>query len=131
MVPEDLIEYGMIPEFIGRLPAVATLGPLDEESLVRVLTEPRNALCRQYEKMFELAGSSLEFTDDALYEIARTALRRDTGARALRGVVEDMMLDIMYHLPEPDMKGRYVITDEIVRGESKAQPSERLHKESA
>lgn len=131
VVPEDLIEYGMIPEFIGRLPAVATLGPLDERSLVRVLTEPRNALCRQYAKMFELAGSSLEFTDDALVEIAKTALRRDTGARALRGVVEDLMLDIMYRLPDPDMKGRYVITDAVVRGEAKAQPTERLHKESA
>jgi ATP-dependent Clp protease ATP-binding subunit ClpX len=131
-VPEDLVEYGMIPEFVGRVPVVATLGPLNEEALVRVLTEPRNALCRQYAKMFELSGSSLEFSDDALREIAQRALKRNTGARALRGVIEDLMLDIMYHLPEPTMKGKYTITDAIVRGEAKAVPKrEKLRKESA
>ncbi len=130
--PEDLIEYGMIPEFVGRLPVVATLGPLDESAMVNVLTQPRNALCRQYAKMFEIAGSTLEFTDGALHEIARRALKRDTGARALRGVVEDVMLDIMYHLPEPTMQGHYVITDAIVRGEAKAAPiADARRKESA
>ncbi len=130
--PEDLVEFGMIPEFVGRLPAVATLGPLDEETLVRVLTEPRNALCRQYSKMFELAGSEVEFEEEALHEIARQALKRDTGARALRGVVEELMLDIMYHLPEKDRKGRYVITDEVVRGVIAAEPlREMRRKESA
>ncbi|MBI5763007.1 MAG: ATP-dependent Clp protease ATP-binding subunit ClpX [Planctomycetes bacterium] len=133
VAPEDLIEYGMIPEFVGRLPVVSTLGPLDEAALVRVLTEPRNALCRQYARMFEMAGSELEFTDGALHEIARKALARDTGARALRGVIEDTMLDIMFHLPDPGREGRYLITDSIVRGESVASPgplSER-RKESA
>jgi ATP-dependent Clp protease ATP-binding subunit ClpX len=132
VTPEDLVEYGMIPEFVGRLPAVATLAPLDERTLVQVLTEPRNALCRQYQKMFELAGSELEFSEDALHEIARRALKRDTGARALRGVVEDLMLDIMYHLPEQDRQGRYIVTDAIVRGEEIAKPvrAER-RKESA
>ncbi len=136
VVPEDLVEYGMIPEFVGRVPVVATLGPLDEASLVRVLTEPRNALCRQYAKMFELAGSELEFADDALLEIARIAIERDTGARALRGVIEDLMLDIMYQLPEPEMNGRYEITGASVRGEASAGPlpestAGKLRKESA
>lgn len=130
--PEDLIEFGMIPEFVGRLPAMATLGPLDESSLVRVLTEPKNALIRQYQKLFEISGSELEFTDAALHELARRALQRDTGARALRGVVEDFMLEIMFHLPEPERKGRYVITDAVVRGEEKAVPvRESRRKESA
>ncbi len=132
VAPEDLIEYGMIPEFVGRLPVVATLGPLDEGSLVKVLTEPRNALCRQYAKMFELAGSSLEFSDAALHEIARQAFERNTGARALRGVVEELMLDITFSLPEPDMQGQYVITDAVARGEAEAKPSRtQRRKESA
>ncbi len=132
VAPEDLIEFGMIPEFVGRLPVVATLGPLDESSLVQVLTEPKNALCRQYKKMFELSGSTLEFTDAALHEIARRAIKRDTGARALRGVVEDVMLEIMFHLPEPNMRGQYVITDAVVRGEEPAfHPISERRKESA
>lgn len=132
VAPEDLVEYGMIPEFVGRLPAVATLGPLDEAALVKVLTEPKNALCKQYAKLFELAGSKLEFTAEALHEIAREALKRDTGARALRGVLETLMLEIMFHLPEPDRKGRYVINDAIVRGEEEAQPVRQVRrKESA
>ncbi|MBN2563124.1 MAG: ATP-dependent Clp protease ATP-binding subunit ClpX [Phycisphaerae bacterium] len=132
VAPEDLIEYGMIPEFVGRLPLVATVGPLDEAALVRVLTEPKNALARQYGKMFELAKSTLEFTDEALHEIARRAMRWDTGARALRGTVEELMLDVMYHLPEPGMQGRYVITDAVVRGEERAVPiKHERRKESA
>jgi ATP-dependent Clp protease ATP-binding subunit ClpX len=132
VVPEDLIEYGMIPEFVGRLPVIATLGPLDKATLAKVLTEPRNALCRQYAKMFELAGSSLEFTSEALDEVAVRALQRDTGARALRGVMEDVMLDVMFHLAEPGMQGRYVITQEMVRGEERIKPvREHFRKESA
>jgi ATP-dependent Clp protease ATP-binding subunit ClpX len=131
--PEDLIEYGMIPEFVGRLPVMATLGPLDEQALVRVLTEPRNALCRQYAKMFEMARSALEFTDEALHEIARRAIKRDTGARALRGVIEELMLDIMFNMPEPGMQGEYVITGEVARGEEAALPQKKVQrrKESA
>ncbi|MCA9255725.1 MAG: AAA family ATPase, partial [Phycisphaerales bacterium] len=133
VTPEDLVEYGMIPEFVGRLPTTATLGPLDEESLVRVLTEPRNALCKQYAKLFELAGSELEFTDGALSEVAKRALTRDTGARALRGVVEEMMLDVMFELPEEHRKGHYVVTEEMVRGEIPIEPvkAEERRKESA
>jgi len=132
VMPEDLIEYGMIPEFVGRLPMVSTLEPLDKTALIQVLTEPRNALCRQYAKLFELAGSSLEFAEDGLDEIAERAMTRNTGARALRGVVEELMLDIMFSLPEPEMKGRYVITRDIVRREKKAQPVHgQLRKESA
>ncbi len=129
--PEDLVEFGMIPEFVGRLPTVATLGPLDEASLVSVLTEPRNALCRQYAKLFELAGSELEFTPGALREIASRALTRDTGARALRGVVEEFMLDVMFHLPEEHRKGHYLITDAMVRGEAEIAPATERRKESA
>ena len=130
--PEDLVEYGMIPEFVGRLPAVATLGPLDEDALVRVLTEPRNALVRQYAKMFELAGSELEFTESALHEIALEALKRDTGARALRGVIEDLMVDVMFELPEAGRKGRYVIDEAHVRGEEPIMPVRaQRRKESA
>ena len=130
--PEDLVEYGMIPEFVGRLPAVATLGPLDQAALVRVLTEPRNALCRQYSKLFELAGSELEFTEEALHGIAREGLKRDTGARALRGVLEDLMMEIMFQLPESGRKGRYVITGAHVRGEEEAMPIRpQRRKESA
>ncbi|MFQ5423479.1 MAG: ATP-dependent Clp protease ATP-binding subunit ClpX [Phycisphaerae bacterium] len=130
--PEDLIEYGMIPEFVGRLPIVSTLAPLDEADMVRILTEPRNAIGRQYAKLFELNDSRLEFTDDALHEIARQAIARKTGARALRGVVEDIMLDIMFELPNPGKQGRYVITDAVVRGEAKVQPiRDRRRKESA
>ncbi|MCZ6683525.1 MAG: ATP-dependent Clp protease ATP-binding subunit ClpX [Planctomycetota bacterium] len=130
--PEDLVEFGMIPEFVGRLPVVSALSPLDEADMVRILTEPRNALCRQYEKLFGLADSKLEFTDDALHEIARRALVRNTGARALRGVVEEIMLDIMFELPDPGRQGRYLITDAVVRGEEKAAPvRDRRRKESA
>lgn len=132
VTPEDLVEYGMIPEFVGRLPAVATLDPLDEESLVQILTEPKNALCKQYSKLFEMAGSTIEFTPQALHDIAQLALKRDTGARALRGVVESLMLDIMFHLPEENRRGRYVITDAVVRGDEVPQPiREELRKESA
>ena len=131
--PEDLIEYGMIPEFVGRLPVVSTLGPLDESALVKVLTEPRNALCRQYAKLFEMADSGLEFTEPALHEIAKLAIKRDTGARALRGVVEHLMMDVMFKLPEPGMQGHYVITDAVVRGEEPAVPQKKpvRRKESA
>jgi ATP-dependent Clp protease ATP-binding subunit ClpX len=100
--------------------------------MVRVLTEPRNALARQYAKLFELAGSELEFTDSALHEIAREALKRDTGARALRGVIEDMMVDVMFELPESGRKGRYVIDEAHVRGEETIIPvPAQRRKESA
>jgi ATP-dependent Clp protease ATP-binding subunit ClpX len=114
---DDLIEFGMIPEFIGRLPVLAPLDPLDEEALVRILTEPRNALVRQYQKLFEMEGAEIEFDVAALKEIARRARERDTGARGLRSIVEDVMTDIMFELPDIESKGKYVVTDAVVRGE--------------
>jgi ATP-dependent Clp protease ATP-binding subunit ClpX len=116
---DDLIEFGMIPEFVGRLPVLAPLDPLDEEALVKILTEPRNALVRQYQKLFELDGAELEFHMQALKEIAKKAMDRDTGARGLRSIVEEVMTDIMFELPEMENKGKYTVTDKVVRGEDK------------
>jgi len=114
--PEDLIEFGMIPEFVGRLPVVATLEPLDVPTLISILTEPKNALVKQYQKFFRMEGSELEFTPGALSIIAERALKRDTGARALRAVCEEIMLELMYALPEQQQGGKYVINEEIVQG---------------
>jgi ATP-dependent Clp protease ATP-binding subunit ClpX len=114
--PEDLVEFGMIPEFVGRLPVCATLEPLDVKTLISILTEPKNALVKQYAKFFRLEGSELEFTSGALELIAERALRRDTGARALRAVCEEIMLDLMYRLPEQQPGGKYVINEDIVEG---------------
>jgi ATP-dependent Clp protease ATP-binding subunit ClpX len=114
---DDLVTFGMIPEFVGRLPIVAALEPLDLDALVRVLTEPKNALVKQYQKFFEMEGAELEFTDAALREIARRAKERETGARGLRSIVEDLMLDIMFELPDLEYKGKFVVTDAVVRGE--------------
>ncbi len=114
--PEDLIEFGMIPEFVGRLPVVATLEPLDVKTLISILTEPKNALVKQYQKFFRMEGSELEFTTQALRIIAERALKRDTGARALRAVCEEIMLELMYALPEQQQGGKYMINEEIVEG---------------
>jgi ATP-dependent Clp protease ATP-binding subunit ClpX len=119
VVADDLIEFGMIPEFVGRLPVLAPLDPLDEESMVRILTEPKNALVRQYQKLFEMEGAEVEFDFGSLKEIARLAKARDTGARGLRSIVEDVMMDVMYELPDLEHKGKYVITPDVVRGERK------------
>jgi ATP-dependent Clp protease ATP-binding subunit ClpX len=115
---DDLLEFGMIPEFIGRLPVIAPLDPLDEESLVRILTEPRNALVRQYQKLFEMEGAELEFNPAALREIARRARKRDTGARALRSIVEEVMTEVMFELPDIDPKGKFTVTEGVVKGEA-------------
>jgi ATP-dependent Clp protease ATP-binding subunit ClpX len=114
---DDLIEFGMIPEFIGRLPVIAPLDPLDEDSLVRILTEPRNALVRQFQKLFEMEGAELEFNTTALKEIALKAKNRDTGARGLRSIVEEIMTEIMFELPDMEPKGKFIVTDAVVRGE--------------
>ncbi len=116
---DDLIEFGMIPEFIGRLPVLAPLDPLDEEALMRILTEPKNALVRQYQKLFEMEGAEIEFEPGALREIASKAKQRDTGARGLRSIVEELMTDIMFELPEIEQKGKFVVTEAIVRGQAK------------
>lgn len=127
---DDLIEFGMIPEFVGRLPVIAPLDPLDEETLIKILTEPRNALVRQYQKLFEMEGAELEFEHSALREIARRARKKDTGARGLRSIVEEIMLEIMYELPEIEHKSKYIVSDAIVRGE-KPMFEKRPEKKSA
>jgi ATP-dependent Clp protease ATP-binding subunit ClpX len=114
---DDLIEFGMIPEFIGRMPVLAPLDPLDEDALMRILTEPKNALVRQYQKLFEMEGAEVEFEESALREIAKKAKQRDTGARGLRSIVEEIMLDIQYELPELEHKSKYIVDGAIVRGE--------------
>jgi ATP-dependent Clp protease ATP-binding subunit ClpX len=116
--PEDLVEYGMIPEFVGRLPLCATLEPLDTSTLINILTQPRNAIVKQYQKFFRLEGAEVEFTPGALELIAERALKRDTGARALRAVCEEIMLDLMYKLPDQQQGGKYVITADVVAGRS-------------
>jgi len=115
LTPKDLIEFGMIPEFVGRLPIIATLDTLDRSALVKILTEPRNALTRQFQMLFEMNGKELEFTPDALEAIAELALERETGVRALRAIVEDMLLDILYELPSRRDQVRFVVDAEIVR----------------
>ena len=119
---DDVMEFGLIPELLGRLPVLGSLAPLSEEALVRILTEPRNALVRQYEKLFEMEECSLEFTDGALAEIARVARERDTGARGLRSIVEGVMFDIMYELPEVERGSKFVITEEMARGDESMFP---------
>lgn len=113
---DDLIEFGMIPELVGRLPVISALTPLDEEALVRVLTEPKNALTKQYERLFSMEEANLSFTESALRAIAKKAQERETGARGLRSIIEHVMLDIMFDLPEQPRGSRYVITDDIVHG---------------
>ncbi len=113
---DDILEYGLIPELVGRLPVTCSLTPLDEDSLVRVLTEPKNALVRQYQSLFEMENSELHFTDDGLRAIARRAMTRDTGARGLRSIIEDVMLDVMYELPDRPEGGSYRVTGDVVDG---------------
>jgi ATP-dependent Clp protease ATP-binding subunit ClpX len=117
VTPDDLIEFGMIPEFVGRLPVIAPLQPLSVEAMIQILTEPKNALVKQYQKFFQMEGCELEFTEGALKLLAHRALKRDTGARALRSVLEEIMIEIMYQLPDLQQRGKYMITEEIVKGE--------------
>jgi len=134
--PEDLVEFGMIPEFVGRMPLCATLEPLDVDTLVSILTEPKNALVKQYQKFFRLENSELMFTPGALQRIAERALKRDTGARALRAVCEEIMLDLMYCLPDQQQGGKYIVNEAVVDGtqslfEIKPDKTEQRRKESA
>ena len=115
ILPQDLLHYGLIPEFIGRMPVIATLDQLEVEDLVEILTEPRNALVKQYEKFFEMDDVELEFTHEALKAISEKALSRGTGARGLRAVVEESILDIMYDLPSDNDITKCVITEEVVK----------------
>ena len=113
---DDILEFGLIPELVGRLPICTALTPLDEDGLVRVLTEPKNALVRQYESLFEMEECELSFTDQAIRRIAQKALNRGTGARGLRSIIENVMLDVMYELPDRKGSGEYVMDEEIVDG---------------
>jgi len=117
--PEDLIKYGLIPEFVGRLPVVATLDELDEDALVTILVEPKNALTKQYQKLFEMEGVDLEFRDDALRAIAARAMQRKTGARGLRTILESVLLDTMYDLPSMSNASKVVVDEGVVSGETK------------
>lgn len=115
---EDLIKYGLIPEFVGRLPVVATLDELDEEALVQILTQPKNALIKQYKHLFEMEGAELEFRDESLHAIARKSMERKTGARGLRTIVENVLLDTMYELPSSDNVAKVVIDESVINGQS-------------
>ncbi len=118
--PEDLVKFGLIPEFVGRIPVVAALEALTEADLIRILTEPKNAMIRQYQKLLAMEGVDLEFTPGALRELAREAVRRETGARGLRALLENIMLDVMYEAPRRQSAGRYVIGENVVRGHENA-----------
>ncbi|MBC2681084.1 ATP-dependent Clp protease ATP-binding subunit ClpX [Corynebacterium anserum] len=127
--PEDLVKFGLIPELIGRLPVVTHVGHLDEDALVRVLTEPKNSLVRQYERLFEMDGVRLSFEEDALREIARQALARETGARGLRSIMESILLPVMFTIPEDEETGEVVITSDCAAG--KTEPTLLSHEEVA
>lgn len=123
VTPEDLHKFGLIPELVGRLPVISSVEQLSEDSLCQILTEPRNAIVKQYQKLFRIDGQVLEFTEGAILEIARLAKKVDTGARALRGVMEKLMRDVMYDLPDQSPGKLYLMTEDIVRGEAILEPS--------
>jgi ATP-dependent Clp protease ATP-binding subunit ClpX len=114
ILPQDLLKYGLIPEFVGRIPVIATLDSLDKNALIRILTEPRNALVKQYQKMFELDDVLLEFKEGSLQAVAEEAIKRNTGARGLRAIMEEILLDVMFELPSRDDVSQCVITREVV-----------------
>ncbi|MEM1313228.1 MAG: ATP-dependent Clp protease ATP-binding subunit ClpX [Pseudomonadota bacterium] len=117
--PEDLLKFGLIPEFVGRLPVIATLRDLDEEALVEILSQPKNALVKQYQRLFEMEDVKLNFTDDALHAIAKKAIERKTGARGLRSILEDVLLDTMFDLPGSEGVSEVVVNDDVVSGGAK------------
>ncbi|HAA48101.1 MAG TPA: ATP-dependent Clp protease ATP-binding subunit ClpX, partial [Planctomycetaceae bacterium] len=121
---DDVLEFGLIPELVGRLPVLSSLLPLGQDELVRIMTEPKNSLVRQYQKFFSMEKAELEFTPGALSEIARIAMKKDTGARGLRSVIESTMFEILFELPEQRGGGSYRLTDAIVRGEEQMFPED-------
>jgi ATP-dependent Clp protease ATP-binding subunit ClpX len=123
--PEDLIKYGMIPEFVGRVPIVATLHDLDRKALVEILVRPKNALIKQYQKLFDYENVKLRFSDDALETIAGEAIKRNVGARGLRIILEELMLELMYHLPPQAATQELVITKEMVEKKEIIFPFEK------
>ena len=127
-MPQDLTKFGLIPEFVGRVPIVVTLNSLDETALMKILVEPKNSLANQYKKLFELDGVQLDFKEDALEAIAKKSLERKTGARGLRAIMEDTMMDLMYEIPSDNTTKECVITKDAV--EKKAEP-EIIHGEPA
>lgn len=131
VIPEDIIEYGMIPEMVGRLPVITTLSALDEAALIDILTKPKNALIKQYQKFFEMENAELEFTDQALHALAKKAIARDTGARALRSIAEELMVDLMYQLPEETKPAKYVITPEIVKRKAELFSARQVQKKES
>ena len=114
LIPEDLIKYGLIPEFVGRIPVIAVLEELDREALIKILTEPKNALLKQYSKIFSFEEVELEFTGDAIKEIANKSFERESGARGLRAVMEKLMVDLMYDVPSQENIAKIIITKEVV-----------------
>jgi ATP-dependent Clp protease ATP-binding subunit ClpX len=112
--PEDLLKYGLIPEFVGRLPVIATLDELGEEALVDIIVKPKNALIKQYAKIFEFESVKLKFQNEALWAIAREAIKRKSGARGLRAIMEDVMLDIMYDIPSQENVKECVISEDVI-----------------
>ena len=116
---QDLIKFGLIPEFVGRLPVISVLDELDESALLAILTQPKNALTKQYKKLFEFEGVSIEFREDALHEVASMAIKRKSGARGLRSIVEHALLDIMYEIPSLDGLKQVIIDKNVVQGKSK------------
>jgi ATP-dependent Clp protease ATP-binding subunit ClpX len=116
--PEDLIQFGLIPEFVGRLPVVATLNELDEQALVQILTDPKNSLTKQYQKLFDMEGVKIEFRDDALHAIAKKAMDRKTGARGLRSIIENVLLDTMFDLPSTDNVSKVIVDENVINGEN-------------
>lgn len=115
--PADLLKFGLIPEFVGRLPVIATLKDLDEDALVKILTEPKNALVKQYQRLFDLEGAQLTFTDDSLKAVAKRAISRKTGARGLRSIIEDILMDTMFDLPSLESVNEVVVDDDVVAGQ--------------
>jgi ATP-dependent Clp protease ATP-binding subunit ClpX len=132
VIAEDIIEYGMIPEMVGRLPVITFLSALDEKALIDILTKPKNALVKQYQKFFEMEDAELEFTNDGLHALAQKALEHNTGARALRTITEELMVDLMYQLPEESKPAKYVITRDIIEGKTELfTAKQKPKKESA
>ena len=119
--PQDLVKYGIIPEFVGRVPVIVTLDQLDEEALVKILTEPKSAIIKQYQRLFELDDVELEFEEDALIEIAKLAMERNTGARGLRAIIEKTMTNIMYELPSDEFAEKCIITKDVIIGDSEPE----------
>ena len=129
---DDVLEFGLIPELVGRLPLVVPLSPLNESDLVRILTEPKNALVKQYQYFFSMEGAELEFTEDALMAIARKAMDRDTGARALRAILEEVMLDIYYDLPDTESEGiKFIIDEDVIHGHKTLAEVEQIKKKES